>query len=201
MAIKILARIPANNGMQIRCDATYTHVVGPEACHVCETNPPTPATVVVRGETDSSGMDLVAYCDACLAKAIKEESSYVEALDVVDRPGHFVVSEMTNVDGYGDFFGRFTSFRAANAYLRRCELAAEKYSGLYPNRGVREMSKEEADKMVESNRLARLADEAELDLLQAAQDDAYDQCEWDDYEQQRRDEEDDAAFDRSKYNI
>jgi hypothetical protein len=163
--MEIKARIPQDAGKTIRFGAGPGGelVVASESCegHNCVcTNA---ATVIARGETDSFGWEPVYYCDDCLAKADGENDSYEAALDVEDRAGFFYISEGTNYDGYGDWDMTFTSYRAAVRYLRAIEERAARYGGLYPNKGVREVTSAAALEVIEDRfRKARLELEEEL---------------------------------------
>jgi hypothetical protein len=94
--------------------------------------------VVVEGEVDSFGREVSQVCVRCARKAWKGGERHAGACDVVDRAGFFWVSEGTNHDGYGSWFGTFTSYREAVAYLRLARDWAARWGGLYPNMGVRE---------------------------------------------------------------
>ena len=109
-----------------------------------------PATEKVAGEADSFGQEWLELCQACAKQAEKAEEEYLLALDVPDRASPagytFVVDEGYNYDDGGlGFFRVTTSYRAAVSYLRRCEKRAERRGGLYPNKGVQEITTEEAN--------------------------------------------------------
>ena len=141
------------------------------ACDGC----PNPAVVGVNGE---GGREVLHLCEACSARAADEESAYLGALDVEDRQGHFYISECTNYDGKGDWFQTFTSFRKATAFLRRIEALADRWSGLYPNKGVRETTAEElaevTRRVAEARRREMLEELAELEEDEAEDDWPYD---------------------------
>jgi hypothetical protein len=135
--LKIVARIPQDNGKIIRCysgDSGFT--VAPTCCEGCDGD--RMATVVVKGEEDSFGWEPVFWCDVCAGIGDAENKAYTDALDVEDRQGYFYVAECTNYDGHGNWDMTFTSYRQAVAYLRKIEVRAGRWGGLYPNKGVRE---------------------------------------------------------------
>jgi len=144
MALTIKARIPADNGKTLRCGSGPggSFVVGPGECegHNCECE--NTATVILQGETDSFGWEPIYYCDDCHNKINAGNDSYKDALDVEDRAGFFYISEITNIDGHGDWDSTFTSYRAAVRYLRDIEDRAAPYGGLYPGNGIQETTAE-----------------------------------------------------------
>jgi hypothetical protein len=133
--------------------------VKPTECEICDA----PATLLVQGETDSFGFEIVAECDSCHNEAKRDNESYKLALDVEDRipedeKNVFLVSETTNIDRGDDFFFYTSSYREAVRYLRRIEIRSEPLGGLYPDQGVREVSREEVWKLNEV-RARRIRDE------------------------------------------
>ena len=72
--MKILARIPQDNGKKIAWDATYSSTVQEELCEFCQLKHDQnggngsipPATVVVEGDRDSWGREVHSICDKCL---------------------------------------------------------------------------------------------------------------------------------------
>lgn len=166
MSLPIVARIPEDLGKVLRYSAHNSMVVEAGTCEDCFEHP---AVAVVKGEQDSFGWEPIVCCRACLDKMRGQVADHHQANDVEDREGHFIVSEGTNHDGHGDWFRRFTSYRAACGYYRQIEDAAAPWSGLYPNKGVREMSKEEADAVEARHRQAQ----KEQDEWEAKQDAEY----------------------------
>ena len=150
--MKVLARIPQDNGKKIRFSHTDAMTVGPELCEQCDC----PGAVVIQGETDSFGFEPMVLCEACAAKCERGTEDYLEALDIEDREpqtGHkFLVSECTNHDGHGNWCRVFTSYRAAMGYYRRIEDKAAPWCGLYPDRGVREVPESDASRALASHR-------------------------------------------------
>ena len=178
--IKILARIPDDNGKVIRFSNTARMTVGPEPCDGCQA----PAAYVIKGETDSYGFEPVVLCSSCYAKMVKQDEEYMTAADVEDRPGWFIVSECTNYDGHGSWFRAFTSFRSAEAFLRRIEEKAAPWMGLYPGNGVQELATEgEWRKCIKEE---REASEAEM------------KWEMEERERERQKEEEEREWERQK---
>jgi hypothetical protein len=139
--VHILARLPEDIGKVIRCSHEQTMTVAAtEACEDCGAQ----AAVVIRGETDSFGFEPIALCSTCLKEVDRNIRAYENGEDVEEAApaaGHiFVVSECTNYDGKGDWFMWFTSLRKATGYYRACERKAAPWGGLYPDKGVRELT-------------------------------------------------------------
>ncbi len=155
--MKVLARIPQDNGKKIRFSHTDAMNVGPEPCEQCGDQ----AAVVIKGETDSFGFEPIVLCEACAAKCKRGIEDYHKALDIEDRkpqPGHkFLVNECTNHDGHGNWCRVFTSYRAAMGYYRRIEDKAAPWCGLYPDKGVREVPEADAERAMKSH--LRMLDE------------------------------------------
>jgi hypothetical protein len=71
------------------------------------------------------------------------------------KPGHiFVVSEVTNLDGHGSWRRSFTSRQAAQKYYWEISELANNFGGLYPNKGVREVTLAKAQEWAEAERKA-----------------------------------------------
>jgi hypothetical protein len=163
--MEIKARIPQDTGKTIQFGAGPGGelVVASESCEGYNCVCTNAATVITRGETDSFGWEPVYYCDDCFAKCEASCNEHADALDVEDRPGFFWISEGTNYDGYGDWDMTFTSYRAAVRYLRDISDRADRYGGLYPNNGVREVTSAAALEVIKDRfRKARLELEEEL---------------------------------------
>jgi hypothetical protein len=159
--MKVLARIPQDNGKKIRFSHADVMTVGPELCELCDCA----GAVVIKGETDSFGFEPMVLCETCAAKCERGSENYLEARDIADRepePSHkFLVSECTNHDGHGNWCCVFTSYRAAVGYYRRITEQAAPYCGLYPGRGVREVPEADAERAIAAHRREQ---EAEWEL-------------------------------------
>lgn len=180
MALTIKARIPEDNGktLQFGSGPGGELVVASELCEGYNCACSNTAIVITRGETDSFGWEPVYYCADCLAKCEASCNEYSDATDVEDRAGFFYVSEGTNIDGHGDWDNTFTSYRAAMVYLRNISDRADRYGGLYPNKGVRECNTAEELEVVKA-RFARARKELE-DELYGCQDEEEDEDDWED---------------------
>lgn len=133
-------------------------------CERCEAQ----ATTRIEGERDSFGVEYIDLCDACAKKTQDEVDEYHSASDVEDRTGWFWVAEMTNYDGHGSWTQFFTSYRAAVSFLRKIERKADRWGGLYPGEGVRELaSKEEYEDKRVAAAAARRRDREEEDRQDA----------------------------------
>lgn len=147
MSLPVVARIPQDNGREIRYDSTNKVKVEPCPCEGdgCAE----PAELLIKGEQDSFGWEPMFLCEACYQTMRSEVTAHYEAGDVEDRAPKadhvFMVSECTNVDGHGEWLRTFTSYRKAVGYYRRIEDAAAAWAGLYPNRGVLEVPKVKAE--------------------------------------------------------
>lgn len=143
MSVRIIGKLPADNGKQIR--NSHSSIITIEET-LCECG--REASTYVEGERDSFGFEVLTLCDECLKQVRSETDDYLDALDVEDRAppaGYvFVVLEGTNYDSLRSWHRKFTSFRAASAFYRRAEEGASGYGGLYPNNGIREMPEDEA---------------------------------------------------------
>jgi hypothetical protein len=169
--MRIVAHIDRDHGRTFRCSHTQTVTVcGNEECGSCNN----PATVLVQGETDSMGWEPVFLCDQCLRDAEQGEDAYLAAGDVAERApkaGHmFVVSEQTNHDGHGSWFRTFESFQQATAFYRRIRQKAERWSGLYPNQGVREWTREQIARVEQAEREEREYEWEQILVWQAEQE-------------------------------
>jgi hypothetical protein len=60
--MKVLAKIPADNGRKINTNQLLLEVSSSWFCDDCDV----PATTVIQGETDSFGFEIIILCDECL---------------------------------------------------------------------------------------------------------------------------------------
>ena len=92
-----------------------------------------PATCRMQGETDSFGCEWLHLCAGCADRIKREEQQQLQATEVPDREGSFLVSGCFNVDdGSPGWCRAFTSFREATAFLRQQRRLAEHRAGIYP---------------------------------------------------------------------
>ena len=96
-------------------------------CVICGT----PSTCKMQGETDSMGAEVDDFCAACAAAQKAEQKAYLDATDVEDRAGTFLVSGSSQ-DDYRDICAAFRSYRAAVSALRCFERRCEPHGGTYP---------------------------------------------------------------------
>lgn len=145
MSLKVLARIPKDNGKEIYHGFPTPTVVGPKTCEDCGVA----ATVVIRGETDSYGSELLFLCDACHTGGDKAQEEYFKALDIEDTTApegkRYVFSAGTNIEACKDYFRASVSLREVTSYMRRCEDEADALGGFYPATGIRLVTDDEAD--------------------------------------------------------
>lgn len=150
--IKTLATLPQDLGKKINVGGGMVVVVENTRCECCPDEVDQPATRFIQGETDSFGFEVIATCEGCLKTMSGQVEEYHSAADVEDRapkPGHvFFVNEGTNIDSHYDWTRSFTSYREARAFYRRIDDLADRYAGLYPNKGVQEIPEEQAARII-----------------------------------------------------
>ena len=100
----------------------------------------------------------------------------------------FAVSEMTNRDGYGSWLRFFSSRAEAQLFYQEIEGLADSHEGLYPRRGVREVSLEKAAAM-------KAAERAWLDALQSESESEEDEDEEEAESESEEDDDIDMYFD------
>jgi len=122
-----------------------------------------PATTALRGE------DLFVCCQTCADKAQALHRAYLQAADVEDRTGSFMVAGGFNADdGSNGWCEAFTSYRAAEAFRRAKSEAALHRGGVYPYASDRVQERSDAAARAKAFRDAEKAEwaseEAGLDL-------------------------------------
>jgi hypothetical protein len=194
----IRARFPEDIGRTLHWGGNLTMTVSEtETCEDCGAE--VKVGVVVQGETDSFGWEPVVLCKECHEKSADSQVSYYEALDVEDltpKEGHvFMVSESSNDDSKS-WLRTFDSLRAATKYYRKISDRADQYGGLYPDNGVREVSKEKADeyKAAERAEYRELMEEL-YGCEEEEEDDDYDDYDQDEDEESWEDNDDDCESD------
>ena len=156
----ILATLPKDEGKVLYYSNSQILIV--EDGQICERCNKAPAVVVVQGETDSFGYEPEYSCLAC-SQTEDDDGSDVE--DRAPKEGHlFVVCETTNHDVGKDFFCSSSSYRDAVLYLRDCRNIAERWAGLYPNKGVQEWSMNQVSSFKEEEKLRRKQEMEDLDM-------------------------------------
>ncbi len=145
--MNILATIKTDLGKSIYLSAGQYETVAPQQCMDCGKQ----SVVVVEGEVDSFGREIVYLCQACLDRCANSQDDWLLAHDVEDRiprDGYrFIVCESTNNEAGVDWFHRSSSLRRATSYYRRIDEQAACLCGLYPGNGVLEVTIEEAEAM------------------------------------------------------
>ena len=140
--MEVLAKIAEEVGKRIR----YANGIDPMvvAHTVCEFCNDVAATMVVKGETDSFGFVPHSICESCYSTTELEIEQHLSASDIADSTCDigkvYVIDETTNIDTYRSWDLVTTSLRTATKMLRRASNIADKYAGLYPNKGIMEMS-------------------------------------------------------------
>jgi hypothetical protein len=148
--MQILATIPTDLGKSIIYGHNKVMLVRETECEDCSNA----AKYVLRGDTDAFGFEPVVLCGPCTSRAQARQQVYEAAVHVDERqpkPKHvFLVSERTNHDGKGDWCMEFQSFRQATAFYRKIAAEAAPWGGLHPDKGVREILKVDAARVLQA---------------------------------------------------
>lgn len=164
MSVTILARIPQDRGKIVsdgKLGQLYVDWCGCRICAFDEVKVPWAAAFI-----EWEGRPF-AVCRDCLAR-LEVDTNYLSGEDIPDREADddsvFLISEVANRAGRGEWLLAFTSYRVAAAFYRRIELRTKDAGGLQPGSGVQERTREDAE-VTKALDIARQRKEAEEEAL------------------------------------
>lgn len=147
MAFKVIARLPEDLGQEINYGATTPMQITDG--NICEWCNETPATIVVKCETDSFGFELGWICPACLEQCNLSHNDRLASLDIPETEAPvgmvFAFDATTNIDACKDWYFANTNLRKVTSFMREREDEAAALGGFYPNNGVITITLEDSE--------------------------------------------------------